>query len=183
MGTTWTEAASVAVATAVVYLAFVVTVRVLGQRTLASMTSFDVGVVIALGSVMGRTALLAEPTLAGGLVAMVVLFGAQLLFAVARRNRRLDRTLNRPPLVLMAHGHFLEGNLQRGKVSEDELRQRLRLAGICHLDEVQAAVLERNGAISVLRRGPLSAELMEDVVDGQRVVSGPEEGRPEPPRP
>lgn len=180
MGTTWTEAASVAVATVVVYLAFVVHVRVLGQRTLASMTSFDVGVVIALGSVMGRTALLAEPTLAGGLVAMVVLFAAQLLFAFARRHRRLDRTLNRPALVLMAHGRFLEANLERGHVSEDELRQRLRLAGVCHLDEVQAAVLERNGAISVLRRGPLSAELLEDVVDGPLVVGSHPGGESDP---
>ena len=179
MGTSWTEAASVALATVVVYLAFVLHVRVLGQRTLASMTSFDVGVVIALGSVMGRTVLLAEPTLAGGLVAMVVLFAAQLLFALARRDRRLDRALNRPPLVLVAHGDVVTGNLQRGHVSEDELRQALRLAGVGHLEDVQAAVLERNGTISVIRRGPLSPGLLADVVDARLVVGGAP-GRPQP---
>lgn len=171
MGTTWQGAGSVALATMAVYLVFVLHVRVLGQRTLASMTSFDVGVVIALGSVMGRTALLETPTLVGGIVAMVVLFAAQGLFAVARRHRGLDRTLNRPPLTLLVDGAFLRENLARGHVSEDELRQRLRLAGVGHLGEVQAAVLERNGAISVVRRGPLSPELFSDVVDGHRLFA------------
>ena len=173
-GTTWADAASVGLATVVVYLAFVLHVRVLGQRTLASMTSFDVGVVLALGSVMGRTVLLETPTLAGGLVAMVVLFAAQLLFAVVRRNRRADRLLNRPPLLLLAQGRPLPENLVRGKVSEDELRQRLRLAGVVSLSEVQAVVLERNGAISVLRGGPLSPMLVEDVVDGHLLTSRPD---------
>lgn len=40
-------------------------------------------------------------------------------------------------------------------MSEDELRQRLRLAGIRHRDEVQCVVLERNGNVSVIRRGEL----------------------------
>jgi uncharacterized membrane protein YcaP (DUF421 family) len=49
-------------------------------------------------------------------------------------------------------------------VTDDELARRLRPGGITRLDQVQCAVLERNGLISVLRReGNLDRRLVTDV--------------------
>ncbi len=56
--------------------------------------------------------------------------------------------------MLLAHeGRLLRHNMDRAHVVEDEIRQKLRLAGIHRLDQVQAVVLERNGAVSVIRAG------------------------------
>lgn len=63
LGITWTRAAAVVVSAVVIYLALIVYVRVVGQRSLAAMSSFDFGVAVALGAVIGRTVLLIEPTL------------------------------------------------------------------------------------------------------------------------
>ena len=164
LGTDWEQAGFVALTTVAMYLTLIVCVRLLGQRTLANMSSFDLGCAIALGAVVGRTSLLLEPTLLVGIVAMLTLFGTQITLALVRQNHRVDRLMNRPPVLLMAGSTPLPDNLRASHVAEDELRQRLRLAGIRNLGEVRCVVLERNGSVSVVRRGaPLDPWLYSDV--------------------
>jgi uncharacterized membrane protein YcaP (DUF421 family) len=147
------------------------------------MSSFDFGVAVALGAVMGRTVLLLQPTLLTGLVAMTVLFATQAVLGALRTHRRVDRLRNRPPVLLMAGRTPLVENMRRSHVTEDELRQRIRLAGLASLDHVLAVVLERNGQVSVLRHGPVSLELFEDVFGAQALRDLVEHGRAAPTAP
>lgn len=155
LGATWSELATVVVTTAGMYAAFIVLVRVVGQRSLAGMSSFDVGCIVALGAVMGRTVLLAQPTLLIGVVAIATFFAVQGTLGVLRQVRAVDRLMNRAPVVLMRDGALLPDAMRRAHVSADEVRQRLRLAGVCRLQDVAVMTLERNGSVSVLRAGPV----------------------------
>ena len=153
LGATWPEVGRVVLSTGAIYLALVLLVRLVGQRSLATMSSFDVGCVVALGAVVGRTVLLETPTLVIGLVALLSLFGMQGSLSLLRQHRRFDRWVNRPPVLLVSGNRLLHDNMRRAHIAEDELRQRLRLAGVRSLDEVRCVVLERNGAVSVIRQG------------------------------
>jgi uncharacterized membrane protein YcaP (DUF421 family) len=173
LGAGWTQVAMVATATVAMYLTLVVCVRLLGQRSLANMSSFDLGCTIALGAVVGRTSLLLEPTLLAGVVAIVTLFATQTTLARLRQRHWVDRLMNRPPVLLMAGGTPLCENLRSSHVAEDELRQKLRLAGIRSLTEVRCVVLERNGAVSVVRQDePLDPWLFSDVPDVELLSGG-----------
>lgn len=153
LGATWTQVATVVVTTCGIYVTFMVLVRLVGQRSLASLSSFDFGCVVALGAVLGRTVLLASPTLLIGVVALVTFFAIQGLLGLLRQSRRIDRLINRPPVLLVWDGALLPEGMRAAHVVDDEIRQRLRLAGISRLEEVGAVVLERNGQLSVVRRG------------------------------
>lgn len=153
LGATWEQVVTVVVSTVVMYLVFIALVRLVGQRSLASMSSFDFACVVALGAVLGRSVLLEAPTLLIGIVALSTFFAVQGLLGMLRLHASIDRVLNRPAVLLMADGRFLDDNMRRAHVVEDEIRQKLRLAGIRHLAEVQCVVLERNGAVSVIRSG------------------------------
>jgi uncharacterized membrane protein YcaP (DUF421 family) len=114
--------------------------------------------------VVGRTTLLAVPTLGGGIVALAVLFSLQRVVRVLRRNRRVRVMLDRPPVLLVCDGKCDAAAMSRAGVSEDDLRQRLRLAGISRWELAGRVVLERNGEISVIRHDPgLDEELFTDV--------------------
>ena len=71
------EAVAVVLATAGMYWALVVLVRLLGQRALARMSSTDLATAVALGAVIGRAALGYTPTLGAGVIALVTLFTMQ----------------------------------------------------------------------------------------------------------
>jgi uncharacterized membrane protein YcaP (DUF421 family) len=164
LGLSWTDASIVVISAVGVYLAFLILIRIVGQRALAAMSSFDFAAAIALGAIMGRAVLGYTPTLAAGVLGMSTLFALQLGFGVLRRNRRLDRTLSNLPLLIMANGAILADNLRKAKMVEDELRQKLRQAGVRQYGDVAAAVLERTGAISILRHGEtIAPELIADV--------------------
>jgi uncharacterized membrane protein YcaP (DUF421 family) len=167
MGATWDDLARAVISTVGIYLALVVLVRVIGQRSLSSMSSFDFGCVVALGAVLGRTVLLRDPTLLIGVVALTTFFVIQGVLGLLRRYRGFDRLINRSPVLLMSGDELQWDAMRRSHVSEDEMRQRLRLAGIRHRQEVQCVVLERNGNVSVIRRGEdVDPWLLSDVTDG-----------------
>ena len=67
-----TEAAAVATGTVGMYLAMLLLVRVLGQRVLSGMSSFDLVAVIAFGSIIGRASLGDYPVLGSGIVALKI---------------------------------------------------------------------------------------------------------------
>ncbi|MEV6904961.1 hypothetical protein [Amycolatopsis sp. NPDC051372] len=92
---------AVALSTVVMYVVFLVLLRVMGRRSLAAMSTYDVASVMAFGAVLGRTALLSVPTLAGGVVAMVTLFVLQRLLALAQKTRLFGASLRQEPVLLM----------------------------------------------------------------------------------
>jgi len=172
LGLQWADAATVVVSAVGVYVGFLILVRLVGQRALATMSSFDLAAVTALGAVMGRTMLGYTPALVGGLLGMVTLFALQAAFSLARRSARVDRALTNLPLLLMVDGRVLHDHLREAHIVEDEVRQKLRLAGVRRYEDVAAAILERTGAVSVIRQGePISAELVRDV-RGAELLTG-----------
>ncbi len=167
---TVTDAVAVVVATAGLYWMFVLFVRVLGQRALARMSSTDLAVIIVVGAVIGRAALGYTPVLAAGILAMITLFAMQAMAGMIRRLISSAWPLNNAPVLLMAGRDFLEDNLRRIHLDEEEVWPKLREAGIRHRSEVAAVILEPTGEISVLRRGiPLDRSLLADVRGVERL--------------
>ena len=153
LGISWVDALAVVVSAIGFYLAFLVLIRIVGQRALSAMSSFDFAAAIALGAVMGRAVLGYTPTLVAGVLGMSTLLALQSAFRILRL-----------PLLLLANGEVVVENLRRAKISEDEVRQKLRLADVRSYGDVAAVILERTGEVSVLRRGEtIAAELLDDV--------------------
>lgn len=185
LGTDPVTALEVLIATIGIALTLLVLVRIGGQRSLATISAADVACVVALGAVVGRTALPAVPTLATGMIALTVLLGLRHLLSALQQRPRWHRLLARRPVVIMRNGRVRTQALRRSRISVDDLRQRLRLAGVTDRDRVRLAVLERTGQISVLQGAEpevwLTADL-DDAVEGDPVRgSGRPSGRPRAP--
>ncbi|GAA1643554.1 DUF421 domain-containing protein [Georgenia ruanii] len=176
-------ALAVVLATTVLYLAFIALTRLLGSRVLASLSSFDLLVVIVLGAILGRATMGDSPTLAGGLVALVTLLTLEALIGQLRKQPRWERFVANQPAVLMAGTQILHGQLRRQRITEAELRSRLRQAGIRSDAEVAAVVLEPSGTLSVLRRGePLDRSMLAGVRGAERIPPEVFAGGPTTPR-
>lgn len=174
LGVTWPEALAVVLSAVGIYVTLLLLLRVVGQRAVASMSSFDFAAAVAIGAVMGRAILGSTPTLLAGVIGLATLFAMQVLFGLVRRGPRLQDALNNPPILLIAHGRLLHDNMRRAHVVEDELREKLRQAGVRRYEDVACMILERTGAVSVLLAGaPISEELLADVHGAQELWEGP----------
>ncbi|WP_153394226.1 DUF421 domain-containing protein [Ornithinicoccus halotolerans] len=188
IGITPLGALAVVVSVLGIYATVLCLVRVLGQRSVAALSGFDLAAIITFGSVSGRAILGHSPTLAGGVIALVTLFTVQALVGQARRTRAGDRVVTNQALLLMSGHEVVQENLDRAHIVTPELHSRLRLAGVRTRSEVAAVILERSGAISVIRRGePIEAALLADVRGADllpaRLVSGRAEPRSPAPDP
>lgn len=147
-----------------VFLSAILYVRINGLRTFSKMTSFDFAVTIAIGSILGASAVKTNGNPVPGLFAVACLLLFQRLVARLRLTTPLDQVLSNKPLCLMWQGEILEENLSASRVSEDDLFAKLREANALNLESVQAVVLETSGDIAVLHGGDeLSDRILCDV--------------------
>lgn len=179
LGITPVEALWVVVSAFGIYLSFFLLIRGFGQRALASWSTLDKAVVIALGSVVGRVILGYTPTLAAGIIGLLTMFAMLRLEGYLRRTKR-GVYLSSKPVLLMAGDQIMDGNLRKARIQHDELYFKLRQAGIRNFSEVSVVLLEPTGDVSVMRRGePVDRELLRRVADRDRIPEGlltPKEG-------
>ena len=149
----WGSLGLVLVSTSAIYVVVVGYTRLLGARSLATMSSFDFAATVAIGSTLATAANRGTP-LIHGVASLGVLYLAQLAAAVLRRRARAGRLMDNEPLLVFSDGAMLDENLKTAHLVEREVWSAVRRAGITHVDEVEAVVLETTGTLSVLRAGP-----------------------------
>lgn len=148
---TWFGLARVVIVGALAYASLVVLLRISGNRTLSKMNAFDLVVTVALGSTLATILLSSDVALTEGIVAFVLLIGLQ--FAVtwlSVRSATVRAVVKSEPVLLLYQGAFLEQQMRRQRVLEDEVRAAVREQGIASLRDVEAVVLEADGAFSVV---------------------------------
>lgn len=135
-----------------VYLAILLFARWSGVRSFAELSTFDIAVGIAYGSLIANTAASKDPPLAQGVAAIAVLFLTQLAVSTLRhRFRPVQAATDSAPIMLMgAGGAMKHANMRIARVTEDDLRTHLRRANAIDLDAVQGVVMEGTGEIHVL---------------------------------
>lgn len=159
----------VGLSTVGVFFALLLIVRFVGLRSFSKMTGFDFAVTIAIGSMLSAILLTDSPPLLQGIFAVGLLFGLQAIVSFLRsRSSAFTALVDNSPLLLMAHGEVLHDNLRRARVSEDDLRAKLREANVLDPREVRAVVFEATGDISVLHGDPEGPPLDPWLLDGVR---------------
>lgn len=149
LGVSWSDAGLGLVAGIGIYVTIMLLSRVFSQRSLTTFSSFDFPITIAVGAIIGRTALV-KTSLLSGVIALATLFTAQALVALARDRFGLDNVLDNPPEAIVADGLVLDAVEAHSHITSADLHQRLRMEGLRSLDQVRLMVLERSGSISII---------------------------------
>ena len=142
----------VALRTSVVYIALLVGLRLTGTRQLGQMSTFDLVLLLIIANAVQNAMVGPDTSLAGGLVAAGVLIGWHRVIDWWRlRSRGVSKLLAGEGIMLIHAGRILDEHCVRAGITHDELRQALREHGVASIQDVMLAVLEPDGAISVVR--------------------------------
>jgi len=140
--------------TAAVYLVILVGLRLAGKREIGQMTVFDLVVLLLIANAVQNAMVGPDTSLTGGLLAAVVLLVINFLVARLRLHWPvLRRAVEGTPTVLVLHGEVFRHNLRREGLDQDTLEAALREHGVAELSDVEMAVLEIDGSISVVPVG------------------------------
>ena len=92
-----------------------------------------------------------DTSLVGGVLAAVVLLAVNALVARLRlRSPRLRHLVEGTPTLLVLHGEIIPDHMRREGIDEESLLAALREHGVSEIGEVEMAVLEIDGSISVV---------------------------------
>ena len=145
---------------ALIYAVLIGLVRLVGLRSFSKMTSVDFAMTVAMGSVLASTILGAAPSVPQAAVALASLFGIQYVVARLRKDSdAVEEAIDNTPVVLMVGDRILRDNLEKTRVTENDLWGKLREANVLDPCEVRAVVLETTGDISVLHGEPDGRDL------------------------
>lgn len=94
-----------------------------------------------------------DNSLVGGLVCVATLIALNYAIGYATfRSRKLEAIIEGRPQVLIHDGRLFEDVMARARLTHLELESALRRAGCASIGECRSAILENNGAISVVQR-------------------------------
>lgn len=141
-----------------------VVVRILGKRQLSNLSYFDYISGIAIGTMAGFISFNTSVNWIYAFVAMMVWAGVVLgLSLLELKSKKLRGWLSGKGTVLIKDGKVMEDNLKKVRYSSDELLAQLRMRNAFSVADVEFAVLESSGEVSVLlkkEQQPITAKLL-----------------------
>jgi uncharacterized membrane protein YcaP (DUF421 family) len=144
----------IVVRTLAVYVALLLGLRLAGKRELGQMTPFDLVVFLIVANAVQNAMVGADTSLNGGLLAAAVLIGVNYLVNRAGlRSKWFRQRLVGTSTILVNRGQYVQENLRREGVTEDDVLEAIREHGVNDVEGVRIAVLEVDGTISVVPTG------------------------------
>lgn len=136
-----------------VYGFLLVLLRVTGKRQVGQLSPFDLVLLLVLSNAVQNSMNGGDNSLVGGMVSAATLVALNFVIAlVTARSKKIEAFVEGRPQILIHNGHLFEDVLASAQITHHEMQAALRQAGCATVNEVRMAVLELNGAISVVRR-------------------------------
>jgi uncharacterized membrane protein YcaP (DUF421 family) len=140
----------------IVYFFMLIMFRLLGKRQVGQMTPFDLIVLLMLSNVLQNAMIGPDNSVSGGLIGAISILAVNWIIGrITFGSPRLERAIEGVPTVLVHNGKVVDKNLRHESISKEDLMSNLRSQGCFHLAEVETAVLEPSGKISLLRKQDL----------------------------
>lgn len=162
----WTSIIAICITAIFIYLAVIIFTRIAGKRSFSKMSSFDFAMTVAIGSILASTILSKSVSLAQGIVGLAMVYLLQISVAYLRRSTHIEKLVDNPPMLLMDKSEILHDNLKKARVTEADLRSKLREANVLEISQIRAVVFEPTGDISVLHSKDENVELEDWLMQG-----------------
>jgi uncharacterized membrane protein YcaP (DUF421 family) len=145
------EYVQIIISTVAVYLFIIVAIRLFGKKELSQLSVVDLVFILLISNSVQNAMVGSNSTLAGGLVAAAALFIVNFLFKeVLYHFPKFGRLVQGETLMLIYKGKLIRKNVDKAKLTVDEIMEAIREHGVSKIEEVDLAVLEVDGNISVL---------------------------------
>ena len=137
---------------AAVYLVLLLLFRLVGKRTLADTGVFDFVLLLIVSEAIQQALIDDDNSMTNAFLIVSTLLALNVGFSLLKqRSPLVERLVNDVPLVIVADGRPLKDLMTKARVDEMDVLQAARQQeGLERLDQIKYAVLERNGAISVV---------------------------------
>jgi uncharacterized membrane protein YcaP (DUF421 family) len=142
----------VAAKAALMYATALLALRAGERRTLAQWTIIDFATAVAMGAIIGRTAIAGTQSYLTGAVAVCTLVVIHRMASLLRFRPLLGKLFDHRIRVLVADGKLRTGQLRKCGLTDEDLFTQLRQRGVFAIEEVRYVLYEPKGSITIVPR-------------------------------
>jgi uncharacterized membrane protein YcaP (DUF421 family) len=137
---------------AAMYVFLLVVFRIVGKRTLAQITPFDMVLLLVIAESTQQALVGQDYSITNAVLVIVTLVGIDIALSRWRQHsRRVGAILDDVPVVLVERGRPIKAHLDRERVDEADIMEAARLRqGLERMEQIKYAVLETDGEISIV---------------------------------
>ncbi len=138
--------------TVILYATIIAAVRVMGKRQISQLQTSELVVTLLISDLAVIPMQDTGQPLLSGLIPIFVLISLEVFLSFFMlKNGRIRRIICGKPVVLIADGKILQENMRELRMSIEDLFEQLRQKDVFSLSDVKYAIVETNGALSVVR--------------------------------
>lgn len=134
-----------------IYILALILSKLIDIKIISQMNFFDFIVGVSIGSMIAKIIIDKDHVVFSGIVALITF--ALLTISTSYLNLKsysARRIINAKTLILVENGRIIDKNLKRLRITINELMMKLREKDVFNLEDVQFAIMESNGQLSVL---------------------------------
>jgi uncharacterized membrane protein YcaP (DUF421 family) len=136
--------------TAIMFIVILVSLRLLGKRGVKQLSVFELVVIIGLGSAAGDPMFYKDVGIMPALAVFVMIIGFyKLITYFIGKNKAFENLVEGKPVCLIKDGAFSIENFKKETLGEDEFFAELRMQGVSQLGQIEEAIVESSGEISI----------------------------------
>ena len=146
----WTFLPETVLRTLIMFIIIVISLRLLGKRGVKQLSIFELVVIIGLGSAAGDPMFYKDV----GILPTIIVFTTvvslyTLITYFIGKNKNFEKLLEGKPVSLIKDGVFSIDNFKKEILGEDEFFAELRMQGVSQLGQIEEAIEESSGNISI----------------------------------
>ena len=136
-----------------VYIFMIVALRIFGKKELAQLSITDLVFILLISNAVQNAMVGPDTSLKGGLIAAAALFAANYtLKKILYKNARISELLQGEALLLVYNGVIQIQNCAKAEITMQELDAAIREHGVNNVSEVDLAMMEVDGNISIVSK-------------------------------
>lgn len=148
----------------IVFIGLFILIRITGKKQLSEITYYDYISGVTIGAIAGSASLDEKVSIYKGIIALAVWIIVPVIISYINiKNLSSKRLTTGEPLILIKNGTVNDINLKKARYNIEDLLMQLRKKDVFNLSEVEFALLEIDGELSVLKKAPYNTVTPKDL--------------------
>ena len=146
------------------YIIVVTGMRIMGKRQIGEMQPSELVVAIMISDLATIPMQDVAIPLFSGVIPILTLIVMEIVLSwISLKNKRFRRLMTGKPNVIIHNGKILEEEMKNLRFNMDDLNEQLRIQGYTGISNINFAILETNGQLSVIPKPQNKPATAEDV--------------------
>jgi len=150
--------------TFVLYLVVILVMRIMGKREIGQLQPYELAVTLIISELVTLPMESNGVPLINGIIPVTTITLAQVLVSyLTTKSQWLQDFISGKYTIIIENGKMIQKNMSKQKYNITELLEQLRMSGVTKINDVEYAILETSGQLSVIlkaQKQPVTAEQM-----------------------